>query len=118
MKGMKSLAAKEIRQLLPVYATALLLAIAPAWLHKGWTPNGDYADWTFPLLCFGMLLLALSTAFPSPCHQPTMPLGGGAQFVCAQRLATGSDNTSAEARKNPRRRMVPPLVCRIPCVLR
>jgi ABC-type transport system involved in multi-copper enzyme maturation permease subunit len=56
---MKALIEKEIRLLLPAFAAALVLAIAPVWLlpYERWNPR-DYSVYFF---CFGVALLALST---------------------------------------------------------
>jgi len=71
---MKTLVAKEIRQMLPAFGMALLLVIVPFWLLPTSTPNGEYsANLTFPLLCFGTLMMAL-TSFGREFGMGTFPL--------------------------------------------
>jgi hypothetical protein len=57
---MKPLLAKEIRLLLPAYATALILAVAPLWLYTVFTPFHPQPEISIYPLFFGAAMLALS----------------------------------------------------------
>src|ERR1700722_5219635 len=70
---MNSLIAKEIRLLLPAFALALLLSIVPAWVLTTPDKGGEFLTFTFPLLCFGGLMLTL-TSFGREFGMGTFPL--------------------------------------------
>jgi ABC-type transport system involved in multi-copper enzyme maturation permease subunit len=70
---MKTLVAKEVRMLLPVFAAALLLAVAPMWLLPAVWSGDEVMKTVMPLFCFGTLLMGL-TSFGREFSMGTFPL--------------------------------------------